>query len=99
MLFLLCKEGMEKGAIREATEDAQVMNRHTIGAAILSEPVVYAIRKILHRMMSKIIELDDVRTVLKIDVLKRDAIEGEEAKKAKAKVAKALKKTPRKRKK
>lgn len=97
LLFLLCKEG--ETARTQAGENREVMNRHVIGAAILSKPVVSAIRRILHYMVDKTLDPDKVRTILENGVLKRDAIEGEEAKKAKAKVTKALKKTPKKRKK
>jgi hypothetical protein len=92
LLYLLCKRGIKSGATKEHYEQVQVVNRFMIGATILSDPVLQAIRLGLRRVSPKVkIELCDVRTVLENDVLKRELVEGEMATKAKGRVKRAAK--------
>ena len=95
-LFLLCKEGLGKDAITRYHEHVQSVNRFVVAALIQSESVLSLLRRELKRMTpdSKV-TLDEVEALLP-DVLKRDAIEGEAATRARRQVQRALKKSLRK---
>ena len=45
MLFLLCKRGVQKDLIDEFYEYRQSVNRYTVGAVLLTEPVISVIRR------------------------------------------------------
>ncbi len=93
-LYLLCKESLAKGksAIEEYRDYSKIVNRHTIAAIIQSDVVLKVIRRELRRMAPKTkISPDDI-SVQMPDVLKRDLIEGEEAKAAERFVKRTAKK-------
>ena len=53
ILFLLCKRGVNKDLIDEFYEYRQSVNRYTIAALIMTEPVVSAIRRELRKLKSE----------------------------------------------
>ncbi len=67
---------------------------------ILSQPVLRAIRRELRKFAEGIkVDLGDVETILKTEVLKRELVEGEDAETAQARVNRFYKKaTPRQKK-
>ncbi len=82
-LFLLCKEGLAKSAIEKYHEHHQHVNRFVIGAIIQSESVTKIIRRDLRKISPGLkIELKEIDFLLSNDVLKRDIVESEDAKKA-----------------
>jgi predicted type IV restriction endonuclease len=95
-LFLLCREGISKAAIEEYHDYVQVVNRMVVAAIIQSEPLVSAMRRELRRMAPGLkVTPDDVARLLP-EVLKRDVLDGEEAKKARQKLQRAVKAALRK---
>jgi len=89
-LFLLTKESMIKSGLYAYHDQVQATNKFYLGALILSDAVVEAIRRELRRITPDVkVPIDDLRNVLIQDVLKREVIEGEKADIAKKKVQKA----------
>jgi len=94
LLFLLCKEGWAKSAIEEYQSQRQAVTRFMVGAAILSDEGLTGIRKALQRTAEKAgksvhVSIDDVRTVIENDVMKRDVLEGDRFGDAAKKIKKA----------
>jgi hypothetical protein len=79
-LFLLSKEGLGRSALQEYEAQREAINRFSIAALVVSDPVLSVIRRELRRMSPDVrIETDQVRAVLETDVLKRDVLEGDKA--------------------
>ena len=90
-LAILTKEGVEKGAREELYEKSQCINRFVVGAMLLSEPMVAALKRELRKFGDGIaIEDAEVASILRDSVLRRDLLDGEEADAAKSKVARFL---------
>lgn len=93
---LLAKEGWQKERLGEYQSQRQALSRFTIGAVLLTDPVVDVIRRELRRVSPDAkIESDDIVKVLQDDVLKRDVMEGDKAIAAKRIVARAGNRTLR----
>ena len=96
-LFLFCREGCEKTALEEYHARMETLSSHFMAAVLLSEPVVDMVRRELRRVSSETkVDEDQVRAILKNEVIRRDAIEGEKAEEARKRVAKAARTTLRK---
>jgi hypothetical protein len=95
LLYLLCKEGLSKEAIKTYHDRAQTVNRFVVAAIIQSEPVVSTIRRELKRLApdSKV-EIEEVEQILP-EVLKRDVLEGDAAARALRQVQKGAAKVLR----
>jgi len=88
-LFLLSKRGISQSVREDYYERVQSVNRFVIGALLLSESIVGAIRRDLRKFSSGIkVENKEIEEILRNEVLKRDVIEGEEASKAASRVKK-----------
>ena len=91
-LFLLCKEGVQKKAIEEYHDHCQSVNRFMIAAIIQSDSVLPVIRRELKRVTPGLqVEIEEIKTILAEEVLKRDAVTGDMADKAAKDVKKAAK--------
>ena len=89
-LYLLCKEGWVKSALGDYHTQRQALSRFFIGAMLQSEPVLDVIRRELRRVSPDVkIDIDDIRSVLLNEVIKREVLEGEKAKEASKRIAKA----------
>jgi hypothetical protein len=96
MLFLLCKRGVQKDLIDEFYEYRQSVNRYTIGAVMLSEPVVSVVRRELRKIKDGLkVSNEEIEELLANEVLKRDLIESEAAKEAHKSIKKLAKKRVR----
>lgn len=88
--FLISKEGVSKSAIATFHEECQLTSKHMVAAALLTEPVVAAIRRQLIGIGKGVkITEDQILSSLQNLVLKRDVLEGDEAAKAKRRLAAA----------
>jgi hypothetical protein len=97
LIGLLAKEGWQKARIAEHHSYRQALSRFTIGAVLLTEPVVDTIRRELRRATPGLrVEEDEVRSVLTNEVIKRDVLEGEKAIAAQRQIARAGQRTLRK---
>jgi predicted type IV restriction endonuclease len=86
-LYLLCKEGLSKDAREQFHEKLLVVNRFMLGALILGDEVLAAIRRELRKLSDGLlVDAEEISHVLTNEVLKRDVLEGEEAGKAQGRV-------------
>ena len=96
LLFLLCKRGIQKDLIDEFYEYRQSVNRYTIGALILSDPVISLIRRELKKFKTGIkAEADEIRTLVEQQVLKREVVDSEAGKDANKQVSKLMRQQQR----
>jgi hypothetical protein len=89
VLGIIAKEGWKRAKLDEYHEHRQALSRFTLGALILSDPVVLFIRRELRRVVDVMVDEDDVKTVLRDEVIKRDVLEGDKAAVAAKHVARA----------
>jgi hypothetical protein len=89
-LFLLTREAQGKSLLADFLQQRQALSRFCVGAVVLSEPVMSAIRRELKRLSPDVrIELEDIQTVLRDEVIKREVLEGDRAVDAKKKISKS----------
>lgn len=90
LLGLLAKEGWQKANLGEYHTQRQALSRFTLGALILSEPVLDVLRRELRRLSPDVrLDTDEIKAALGADVLKREVLEGEQADAARRQVARA----------
>lgn len=89
-LGMLCRENISTDALQAYHKQAQILNRFVIAELMQSDAVVGALRKELRRLFDGLKTSDEeLRVFLTNDVIKRDAIDGDAPKAAKAMVKKA----------
>lgn len=97
LLFLLCKRGVQKDLIDDFYEYRQSVNRHTVGALLITDPVANIIRKELRKLKPGIkVTSDEIRELIKSEVLKREVLESESGIEANKQVTRFMKKQGRK---
>ena len=99
-LFLLCKEGWQKSAIGDYHTQRQALSRFFIGAVLQTDPVLDLIRRELRRVSPDVkIDSEQIKDVLRNEVIKREVLEGDKAIEATKKInksaSKALRATPK----
>lgn len=100
LLWLVAKEGWQKAGLGEYHTQKQALSRFSVGALLMTEPVLEVIRRELRRISPGVrIETDEIKNVLLHDVIKREVVEGEKADHAKRQItraaSRALRKAPR----
>jgi predicted type IV restriction endonuclease len=101
LLFLLSKEGLQKNARDDFYEKVQSVNRYVIGNLMLAEPVLSVVRRELRQLSDGMkIDVEEIESIVRTQVLKREIVEGDEAVKAQYRVNKFYRKgtTPRQKK-
>jgi hypothetical protein len=99
-LFLLCKEGWQKSTIGDYHTQRQALSRFFIGAVLQTDPVLDTIRRELRRVSPDVkIDSEQIKDVLRNEVIKREVLEGDKAIEATKKInrsaSKALRATPK----
>jgi hypothetical protein len=91
-LFVLCKEGWQKSAIQDLYGQSQMLSRYTIGAAILSEPVLEAVRRELRKAFpdAGLVDVEVISSILSDEVMRREVPEGDNALQASKKLARGV---------
>ena len=94
-LFILCKEGWQKSAIQDLYGQSQMLSRYTLGAALLSEPVLETIRRELRKAFpgAGLVEMDVISDTLSSEVIRREVLEGDKAIQASKKLSRAVAKS------
>jgi len=93
MLFLFAKESWAKSALNDYYDQKQALSRFSIGAVLLTEPVLTVVKRELKHMSPDVrIDVDQIRQVLEQEVIKREVVECDKAKEAAKKIAKAANK-------
>ena len=96
-IFLLCKEGIEKSSIEEFHDRVQSVNRFMIGAIVQSDTVISVIRRELRKFTDGVkVAEEEIQSIIREEVLKRDIVQGELAEEAMTRIKKAQKKHVRK---
>ena len=91
-LYLLAKEGWTRSAVQEYDTERQALSRFSLAAVLMSEPILRLVRRQLRQMSPDArVELDQIKSVLLQEVLKRDVIEGEKAEDARKRVTRVNK--------
>jgi hypothetical protein len=99
ILFLLCKEALAKAVIEDYHERVKSVNKFVISAILQSEPALNLVRRELRRVSPGLqVATDEIESILISDVIKRDALEGNESEEAKVRVKKAASRQLKKRK-
>jgi len=88
-VYLLTRESMLKSGLYAYHDHLQATNKFYLAAVVLSDPVLETVRRELRRLSDAKVEVEDLREALKLEVVKREVIEGEKADGARKKVAKA----------
>jgi hypothetical protein len=95
-LFLFTKESWAKSLLSDFYDQKQALSRFTIGAVLLTEPVLTIVKRELKRISPDVrIDIDQIQTVLENEVLKREVVEGDKADEARKRIAKAVNKALR----
>lgn len=89
-LALLCRENISTDALNAFHQQAQILNRFVIAELLQSDATVGVIRREIRKLFdgTKISD-EQLRILLTNGVIKRDALDGDEAKAAKSMVKKA----------
>lgn len=79
----LSREGFTRSSMTAFYQQRQITSKASIAALLLSEPLLATLRREIRRLSSGVkIEADDLKALLQSEVLKRDLLDGEEAKQA-----------------
>jgi hypothetical protein len=88
----LSREGFTHSSMTAFFQQQQATSKYSIAAMLTSEPMLHELRKEIRRASANVkVEVDFLKSVLQNEVLKRELVEGEEAKQAADFVKKALK--------
>ncbi len=89
-VFMLAKESWQKASLGEYHAQKQALNRFTLAAIVLSETTLDLVRRELRRVSPGIkIGTSEIQSVLEVEVLKREVLEGEKAEAARKLVSRA----------
>lgn len=95
-LYLWCKEGWQRSALGDFHAQKQALSRFFLGAMVLSDSVLEVVRRELRRVSPDVrIDIEQIRTVLVNEVLKREVMEGDKADEARKKISRAANKSLR----
>ena len=90
MLYMLSREGAKKRAIKQYHAQVRAINRYSLAAVIVSEPVLNVIRRELKRAAPGVrIEIEDVDEAIAHEVIKRDVMDSPEVQDAVKRIQKA----------
>jgi len=95
-LYLFAKEGWLKSVLGEYHSQRQALSRFFLGAMLLTDPVVEVIRRELRRVSPDVrIDIEEIKSALGSEVIKREVMEGEKADEARKKIARVANKALR----
>lgn len=90
LVYHLTREGWAKSAIEDFHSQRQALSRYSLGALVLSQPVLDVLRREVRRLSPDVrIDAEQIREALMLEVLKREVIEGDKAQEATRKIARA----------
>ncbi len=88
-VYLLTRESMLKSGLYAYHDHLQATNKFYLAAVVLSDAVLETVRRELRRLSDAKIEIEELRQALRLEVMKREVIEGEKADGARKKVSKS----------
>lgn len=90
LLYNLTREGWMKSALGEFHTQQLALSRFFMGALVVSNPVLEVLRRELRRISPDVrIGLEQIKSVLTNEVLKREVVESEKAQEAQKKITRA----------
>lgn len=90
LVYNLTREGWMKSALGEFHTQQQALSRFFMGALVVSNPVLEVLRRELRRISPDVrIGLEQIKSVLTNEVLKREVVESEKAQEAQKKITRA----------
>jgi hypothetical protein len=90
-LYMLCRESISSDSLADYHRHAQIVNRYIIAELLQSDAMLGALRRELRKLFDGVRATEeDLRLILTSDVMKRDTIDGDPPKAAKAVVKKAV---------
>jgi hypothetical protein len=90
-LYMLCRESISSDSLADYHRHAQIVNRYIIAELLQSDAMLGALRRELRKLFDGVRATEeDLRLILTSDVMKRDTIDGDPPKVAKAVVKKAV---------
>jgi hypothetical protein len=93
---MIAKEGWQKSRLGEYHTQRQALSKFSVGALLVTDPVLDVIRRELRRISPGVkIENDEIKSVLLQEVIKRDVSEGEKAEQARRQISRAASRTLR----
>jgi len=97
LLFVVAKEGLAKNTRKEYHKKTQTINRFIIGRLILNDVILNSIRRELRKLADGVsINVSEIENIIKNEVLKREIIEGDDAKIAQSRISRFYKKINKK---
>ena len=88
----ISREGFTKSSMTAFFQQQQAMGKFSVAALLLSETVISAARRELHRLYPSVkVEPEVLRSVIENDVFKREVVDGDEARLAQGAIKKAAK--------
>jgi len=79
-LFLFCREAIAEGAMDLYHKQARLFNNYTVAQILLSDSIISAIRKEFKKLFADMkVEQEDILTILKDGILKRDVLDSDKA--------------------
>jgi hypothetical protein len=88
-LYMLCRESLSSDALEAFHRQAQIFNRYMLAELLMGDGTVGLLKRELRRLFDLKATDEEVRIMLANDVIKRDAVDGDPPKAAKAMVKKA----------
>ena len=89
-LFMLCRESISSDALEAYHRQAQILNRFVLAELLQNDAIVGVLRKEVRRLFDGMkVSDEELRILLTNDIIKRDALDGDAPKAAKALVKKA----------
>jgi hypothetical protein len=90
-LYMLCRESISSDSLADYHRHAQIVNRYIVAELLQSDAMIGTLRRELRKLFDGVRATDeDLRIILTTDVMKRDTIDGDPPKAAKAVVKKAV---------
>lgn len=88
----LSREGFTHSSMTAFFQQQQATSKYSLAAMLISEPMLHALKKEIRKVSTNVkVEEDFLKSVLQNEVLKRELVEGEEAKQASEFLKKCLK--------
>lgn len=90
LLWMISKESWTKSLLGDYHAQKQALNKFSLASLILSDSIVEVLRREIRKLSPGIkVDLEEIRNVLHLEVLKRDCLEGEKADAAKKLISRA----------
>jgi len=97
LLFIIAKEGLAKNIRKEYHKKTQTINRFIIGGLILNDVILNSIKRELRKLADGVsINVSEIENIVRNEVLKREIVEGEDAKVAQSRISRFYKKAKKK---